>query len=233
MASSSATSSTATSVVPMPSSWGSLLDASNTRRLASSTARNNTCGSLCQESRTTSATVSTASREAISPARAPPIPSASRYNPMSGTIRQQSSLFVRTRPTSVTAKDSSIITETNAASVRGRVRHSACLLLYRRIENLDRSGTKFRLSRPHRRWLRKSGFRRPPHETARYCHQDQNQAESADDGGARRKINFKGKINTNPRNQRAHGPANSQPRANPFRIQHGADRGHDQITENQ
>src|ERR1035438_1788879 len=85
----------------MPSSAGSFAAASNTRRLASSTATSNAWESRLWACSMLSETVSTASREARSPALAPPMPSASTYNPISGSIREKSSLFALTQPLSL------------------------------------------------------------------------------------------------------------------------------------
>src|ERR1017187_4902180 len=72
-----------------------------------------------------------------------------------------------------------------------------------------------------------------PYEEPHHSHSYQDQGESADDGRAGGQIDLQRKVDTQCRDQRAHGPAYGQSSADPIGKEHGAYRGHDQVAEHQ
>ena len=62
-----------------------------------------------------------------------------------------------------------------------------------------------------------SSIHHSPHQGPAYGHQDQDDAERADDGSSGRQVDLERQIDSQRRDQRAHGPADGQARADVFR----------------
>src|SRR5438093_1148789 len=71
------------------------------------------------------------------------------------------------------------------------------------------------------------------HDQVQEEHQHEDATEGDDNGGSRGRIELHAEVAAKRRNQRAHGPANRETRADAVGKKHGPDAGNDQVTEDQ